>query len=183
MRNKSLLIWLILGTLIGYAAWHTKSSGYFVQWSPIDNPPEKPTKLVASREFDLYVASNDGQVWQWNHRTWSQEPVPPDLSDNWLVHQQCSFSLPEFSPISNPPPGLSECIRDEGVYAEFSNKHLYVLDDDGQLWEWELLNHGFSVFIDLIVFVVLGAVAGLVGFLIVRSGHKSRIIGKDRSNE
>ena len=140
------------------------------------------TKLVASREFDLYVASNKGQIWRWNHRKWSQDSVPPNLSENWLVLQKCSFSFPEFSPISNHPSGISECIRDEGVYAEFFNKHLYALDDQGKLWEWELLNHGFSVLIELFVFVVIGVVAGLVGFFIVRSAHKSKIIGKDRSN-
>jgi hypothetical protein len=179
MKNRYIIIWVFFGALIGYAIWNLKSSGYFVQWMLIDNPPEKPAKLVASREFDLYLESDEGNTWHWNHRVWSQDPVPADLSDNWLVLQPCSFSVPEFSPISSPPPGISECIRDEGIYAEFSNKHLYVLDNQGQLWEWELLNHGLALFIHLFLFVLVGAFIGLIMFLIYRWIHKSRAIDAD----
>jgi hypothetical protein len=99
---------------------------------------------------------------QWDNRAWAISDVPEGLEAEWTFVKPCSSSWPQFSPLSNAPTGIKECIQDEGIYAEFHNKHVYALDDEGGMWQWELLTHGFDVLIRMVVFTGAGSILGLL---------------------
>lgn len=156
------LVLAFLGALVGIALWSADGAGYFIRWQELPQAPQPVTRLVASREFTLYVQGADGESFKWNGKTWTQGAAPDDLGRGWAIIKPCRRAWPEFSPLSNSPGPIIDCIQDEGVYAEFFNKHVYVLSADGNIFEWELLTHGLAQLLTLLIWPGIGCFAGIV---------------------
>lgn len=153
---------MMLGFLAGCTVWQLDRTGYFVTWTELPPPPQVPSEFIISREFDLYIRTQDGDTLKWNNQSWGISKVPEDIDVGWNITAPCIQEWPQFSPLAHAPIGIRDCIQDEGVYAEFNNKHVYVLDIGGRIWQWELLRHGLD---DLLLMVSYPCVGTLVGFV------------------
>lgn len=178
MRIRRLLILLLLGFILGFAIWQIDRHGYFAKWENLPIPPSKPNRLIISREFDLYVEANKNVVFLWDGREWSEGTVPDDINNGWQISVPCKHTWPEFSPFSKPPKSVISCVQDEGIYAEFFNKHVYALDGHYQIWQWELLRHGFSDLLNLMKYLLLGGVLGFVGFFVLERRNTKEQVHK-----
>ena len=161
-QNKIFSFMAILGFLAGCATWLALRSGYFVIWEALPPPPQKPLELIISREFALYISTQEGQTLLWNGSAWEASDVPKDLRDGWYIFKPCIRTWPQFSPLSNPPKGIKECIQDQGTYAEFYNKHVYVLDEEGRIWQWSHLTHGLGLLLWIMIFPCIGFFVGII---------------------
>lgn len=164
---KRLFILLILGVAgilapcAGFVIFRAESVGYFIKWEQLPKAPSQVVELIASRESNLYVRAADGQTLSWDGRSWDVAQVPEGLETGWAFYKPCRQEMPQFSPLSRPPTGWVDCIQDEGVYAEFYNKHVYVLDAQGNVWQWALLTHALAQVIKLVAYPCLGGMVGL----------------------
>ncbi len=163
-----------LGLLVGFAIFRSESVGYFVRWQKLPVPPSEVDRFVVSREGDLYAGSFEGEALHWDGRSWEVAEAPAGLEQGWSVIHPCRQEMPQFSPLTRPPSGVVDCIQDEGIYAEFYNKHVYALDDQGNVWQWSLLTHALGQVIRLVVYPCIGGIAGLILALAVLVGMRLR---------
>jgi hypothetical protein len=166
----TMIIGLLVGVLSGYTISSIRSEGYFIKWKNLTNVPTNFLKFEASRESALFVTTSDDKFLAWGSDHWEEvEGIPSDISDHWNIIAPCERKPPQFSFLTNAPQNVIDCIQDEGVYAEFYNKHVYALDEEGVIWEWHLLNHGFSVLANLLVSIFIFGIAGLlISIILIR---------------
>lgn len=153
---------LLAGCVIGFGIWGADHSGYFVKWEQLPAPPSNAVEFITSREFDLYVVTVDERTMHWDHSSWEVTDAPESLEEGWTVIRPCRSAWPQFWPLSHPPSDIKDCIQDQGVYAEFYNKHVYVLDEQGNIWQWELLTHAYEEIIKLVLYPCIGGISGLL---------------------
>ncbi len=159
-----LIIGLIIGILFALVVDRVSHKGYLVTWEYLDAAPPNTLELVASREWSLYVRTATDLIYVYDRGAgahWRVSEVPEDIAQNW-ESGPCRFTGHEFSFFSNPPDSVLDCIWDEGTYADFYNKHIYILDEKGDLWVWENLVSGMGNLMYYIALPVLGGGVGLV---------------------
>jgi len=74
---------------------------------------------------------------------WEKLPTVSDevisyfsITDNEFEHPPCDYSSPEFSFLSNSPDDVADCAQYIIWYPEGSDRNVYVLDSEGNLWVW-----------------------------------------------
>jgi hypothetical protein len=152
----------LAGCVLGYVIWEADHGGYFVTWEELPIPPFNAEELITSREFDLYVGTADGRSMHWDGYSWEVTEVPEGFENGWTVIRPCRSEWPQFWPLSHPPSDIKDCIQDQGMYIEGYNKHVYVLDEQGNIWQWNLLTNGLVELISLGIYPCTGGVFGLL---------------------
>jgi hypothetical protein len=174
MGYVSIVLLGMVGLIAGLTWGYVSDGGYSEQWHKLPAPPSKISELVTVSDGTLFVKTLDGSVLQCSsirNQCWIHGQVP-DNDDNWTkVTKPCNFSSSEFSFLTHPPKNITSCIQGATQNAEALGRETYLMDADGNVWEW---HHNFSgpgptltVFASIMC-ATLGVIIGLCALLIRR---------------
>jgi len=139
MRVVKIIAVGIIGFFLGYSLWRFDHDGYSQKWERLPTPPQDVSELIPTGEPPLFIKSSDGNTYYLSYQYnegWLQESVPEELINPFEVTKPCDFSFPEFSRFSNAPENVRDCVQEKTMYADGYIKHAFVVDSDGNLWEW-----------------------------------------------
>ena len=173
----TLFLSLLISGLMGCGFSLIRSEGYFIQWQELADAPVNFVSFKASRESSLYITISNEAILIWKLDHWEEVgEIPSDINEHWNIIVPCDRKPPQFSFLTNAPQNIVDCIQDEGVYAEFYNKHVYALDEEGVIWEWHLLNHAFVVLVDFLISVFISGIVGLIiGIALTKLRKRNRL--------
>ncbi len=132
----------VVGLILGIGYWQATDLGYFEHWTQLSEKPQ---------DVQGYLGPPGAPI----------RLLPPAR-----ITSPCDFSRPEFSPVTNPPKEIVDCVQRLDVYADGDVRVTYVIDGDGRVWKWVLSHSLGSVAVALISSVCYGVlIASLVELL------------------
>jgi hypothetical protein len=142
------------------------NSGCFVRWSKLPRLSDQIEEFVFGAHGTVYARTESGSVYRcssWKNECWVQSKIPQDTSRLVNTIAPCDFAAPEFYWTTNPPANPVICIQGEEIHADCFGEDTYVLDENGDAWEWSnsvCANTGTLLM--LCTSVAIGAGIGLV---------------------
>ena len=145
MRLAKILAIGLIGLILGLAWSRSISSGYFQAWEKLPPPPLPIIEFVAVGEGSIIAKTANDSVLRcssWLHECWAQADLSKSSFDHTRVTKPCDFSSPEFSSFKSHPKNTIDCIQGVTQYAEGVGMDTYILDSDGNVWEWSYIFAG-----------------------------------------
>ena len=115
MQVRRIILFSIIGLLLGIGFSNLITSGYFERW-------EKLPSL--STDVSEYFSAAE-----------QKDSFPVEITN------PCSYSEPEFSILSNSPKNIVNCVQIKNNYAEGYSRETYARDSNGNIWEWSYLSY------------------------------------------
>jgi hypothetical protein len=163
---RTLTVTTVVGLVLGFFSFWLLREGYHIKWQQLPSPPEPLAELIVSREFYLYARAKSDLIYRWGAGEWIESEIPDDIYDGvdegrWIIQKPCDIDWPVFSPFANPPSRVMECVQDVSGPHSFHNKHVFALDQEGNVWLWHYLISGLGLLGEFIGRTFVGAVVGL----------------------
>jgi hypothetical protein len=177
MRYAIIVLLGIVGLIVGFTWGYVSESGFFRQWHQLPSSPSKISELITVSDGTLFVKTVDGSVLQcssYKNECWVPGKVS-EIDEGWTkITKPCDLSSSEFSFLTRPPKHIAACIQGATQYAEALGRETYLMDTDGNVWEWHLISGGLGLsltFCASISCAILGGIIGLGSLLIRRKRH------------
>jgi hypothetical protein len=134
MRSVRIIVFGIIGILLGIGLFNLDDYGYFGRWQKLPDSPERILGLFSSEN-------------------WQNDP-------GVKYTKPCDYSSPEFSFLNNHPKNTTDCVQVFIQYAEGAHRYSYAIDQGGDIWEWDHL--AINELSELILLTTLGCVIGII---------------------
>jgi hypothetical protein len=147
MRFIRILVFGIMGLMIGLGVENVLSSGYSEKWHELPPPPSAISELLVVFNGTLFVRTVDGSLLQCSNirnECWTQGQIPENYRDWVRITMPCDFSSSEFSFLTNPPKNIGACIQGVEQFGEGTGRETYLLDKAGNVWEWNYTFAGYN---------------------------------------
>ena len=137
MRWGRILILGLGAFLIGWGVSEFMRSGYLQHWQRLPDSPSTLSGFAAACDFGVLAKAVDGSLLR----------CTPIIGECWVrdsgcdkgydtITRACEFSSPAFSLLAGPPKGVQACIQGTTQYPEAAKTTDYLLDAEGNVWEW-----------------------------------------------
>jgi hypothetical protein len=141
------LLGLVVGIPAGILLYSLYDLGYFTSWERLGAAPAGTVELPSSQGWTLYARTESGEIYQRSEfdaaGSWSAGASLPESRGDyfqWEALHPCQRDWPVFSFYNGTPGSIVDCVQDRIQDVEFGLKHVYVLDKNGIIWEWHLMN-------------------------------------------
>ena len=148
MKRKmklNLLLFLMLGFLIGYATDYLSFNGYHEPWVALPTPDSDSYDLVGVTVFGAIVNTESDELVVCNMQgeacsTIDEPDVNSIVDDSVLT---CDLRLPATSFLTNAPADRVQCAQAMICWGEPCSEIAVVRDANNSLWLWENTPDGF----------------------------------------
>ena len=166
MRLVKIILSGILGFVLGCGLGLVTAFGYFVRWERLSTPPQTVSELIPYFYVPpILIRTSDGSIYRYSSSTsevWEKVPYSPNAENLPIkVKNPCDFSSPEFSFISNSPENINYCIQEETYISYSLTSYTFVIDNNGNIWQWKRSNSVDLFWITVICFSLSGLLTGL----------------------
>jgi hypothetical protein len=176
MRILTIIFLSLIGLISGYGIGSIRENGYFVKWEKLAPPPDKITEIIPHGGYPIYIKISNGNTYRyenWHSQGWVEAVVPKE-SNPFEVIKPCNYSSPEFTFLSEYPHNINECIQVKVMYADGFIRYTFILDKDGNIWQWDLTRTPDSLF-RLISLSCVGVLFGvIIGLISVNFIHQNK---------
>jgi hypothetical protein len=165
-----ILLFGFAGMILGLFWSWSLLTGYFKAWEKLSPPPSTIVELVTVGDAGLYVKTIDNSILRcsnWRNECWVKDKISENSRETRIT-KPCNFSSPEFSPIKRHPENISDCIQGVTQYVEGNIAQTFVLDNVGNIWEWNNASSGFDPLAAIFITFCsssLGIVLGIIFFV------------------
>ena len=175
---RCVFLFIVSGLLVGFVFSHAITDGFFVQWHVLPATTFANPHLANVNGQTLYVRFSTATTYTCLANTspcWIQQAVPSvPQSDPTTLFHDCQFSLAMTS-ITARPPQIEECFSGIRHYPDGSIRFAYVLDPQGQIWEWSHISTaGLEMNLPWIFSLIGSGIGGLSAALSLSWLRKAR---------
>jgi hypothetical protein len=156
----------LIGLILGLVWSRSVSLGYFEPWVKLPPPPLSIVEFIAVGDGNVIAKTTDGSVLRcsnWRHECWVQDERAEYSFRSTRVKKPCDLSSSKFRSFPGHSSNIAECIQGVTQYHEGLGTYIYVLDRDGNSWEWSYIFAGnitlyamFAPFCSPLLGIVLG---------------------------
>jgi len=194
----SMVLFAIAGSIVGLVAGigivYFQETGAFTSWQLLDSPT-RFTRIVDTTHASIWAQSIDEKLYVWNSycpwekcNAWVETKAVPDdahsaPNEGISKGDTCRFESGDVVEGNvkpkNQPGNVVECVLVRAGMYESSWTVYYALLDDGTIWYWNhtenLFNFIYIPLISILVGIILGAIAGVVGFIVRKKNKRMSI--------
>ncbi len=155
-----------VGLIAGLATGYILRGGYYVQWHKLPPSPAPIAEFLTVSSDTLFVRTVDGSVLQCSglgNQCWTQGQLPANDVKWTEVTKPCDFSSSEFSFLTHPPNNARACIQGDTQFIEARWRETYLMDAEGNVWEWSYTFGGPSLLDEVCGSIICAAAGVLIG--------------------
>lgn len=175
MRLLILIALTAIGLLLGLWLGDVYDNEAPQAWVRLPAPPAAVLELIPAGDPPLSIKVLDGSTYSlsnWNDPAWVEAAAPREIPETVEVQRPCDRSAPEFSPWSNPPGEITDCLQVTVNYVDGYLGYTFILDEDGYVWQTRLARNAYRSIIGQLCFpgsgLVLGALAWIPALLVLK---------------
>ena len=146
MRFLLILVFALIGLLLGIGWFHLDTSGFFEKWNLLPNPSTEILTLFS----------------------------PGTIPDEFGNPKDCDYSFPEFTFPSNHPKIIENCVQRIDRAADAYTRTVYIIDGKGEFWTWSHFSYVYDEELKKIVFPLIGISIGVVPGVLINRYFKNK---------
>jgi hypothetical protein len=175
MRLVKILLFGFIGLIVGLGGSHILSSGYSHVWNKLPSPPSPIAEFIAVGEGDIIAKTTNDTILRcssWRDECWVRDDISEYHFDSTRITRPCDLSSSEFRNIKINPENIIDCIQGVTQYPEGIGRYTYVLDINGNIWEWSYIFAGSDTLYALFAPYCCSSLGIILGVIIFSKKRK-----------
>ena len=155
------LLSMVVGVILSCLLESLIISGVFQQWENVAKVPENTKEVIDGSPEQAYIRTTENKILSCSLYN-RDECWIPDVDLDSYYTEACDKKHIAFYSALKPPQNIVSCIRINTGGGGYHYDVIYITDQDGNLWRWELVREGS----DTPLIIIMMIAGGFVGILI-----------------